>query len=446
MQKRLIALLATLAMIVAACSSGTGGEESTTTTAPANTTTTSTSTGDTSPPDSDDGGELEGTLTIFAIPNARPGLEAVIPAFEELHPNLTVEASYAEVDSMISTLRTQLSAGTAADIFSAWPGNGTPGSMENLVPGGFLMDLTDLELSSRIPSGFDSVTMVDGRRYILPTSIGAIGGIYNVQAVEEAGATVPTTWSEVLQFCDDARAAGKTAFALGAQTLWNTQLITYALTPTLVYGPNPNFDEKQAQELVSFSDSGWETAFERYVEMLEYGCFQDDVLGTAYEVATELVGTGDAFAMVSVTSTFAAVANHGAEGAEFKMFALPATDNPEDTWMPAGASGGIGANANAQNPEAARAFMEYLGLPDTMAVFADAVGQLPMIGLDTYDVPESLEVPVAHVNAGTIHPYIDQLWPNPQVQTAHFDAVQLVLGGQMSIADALQMMDDAYHG
>lgn len=433
--KRLTALLAALALVLVACGESDGPEATQAPDAPATTEDAS---------DTTTGGEATGgEMTVFAIPNARNGLEALIPQFEE-ESGVAVEDQYAEVDSMISTLRTQLSAGTAADVYSAWPGNGTPGSMENLVPGGYLMDLTDLELSANIPSGFDSVTMVDGRRYVLPMSIGAIGAIYNEQAVEDAGATIPTTWTELLEFCAAAEAAGKSAFALGAQTLWNTQLINYALTPTLVYGKNPDFDAQQAAGEVTFSDSGWVTAFEKYVEMQESGCFQDDPLGTSYEVATEMVGNGDAFAIVSVTSTFAAVEANAPEGATFNMFALPATDDPSETWMPAGASGGIGANANAANPEAAAAFMEFLATPENMAEYADVTGQLPMIGLDTYDVPEHLSVVVEHVNAGTIHPYIDQLWPNPEVQAAHFDAVQLVLGGQATIEEALQMMDDAY--
>src|SRR5690606_33281643 len=136
---------------------------------------------------------------------------------------------------------------------------------------------------------------------------------------------------------------------------WNTQLINYALTPTLVYGKNPDFDAQQAAGEVTFAESAWETALEKYDEMEESGCSQDDPLGTSYEVATAMVGNGDAFAIVSVTSTFAAVEANAPEGATFNMFALPATDDPSETWMPAGASGGIGANANAANPEAAAA-------------------------------------------------------------------------------------------
>lgn len=395
------------------------------------------------PPSEGDGA---GTLTIFAIPNGKAALDKLIPEFETANPKIKVEVTYAEVDSMISTLRTQLSAGTAADVFSAWPGNGTPGSMENLVPGGFLMDLSDMAFSKKIPSGFDSVTEVDGKRYILPMSTGAIGAIYNVKAVEDAGATVPTTWDEVLAFCDTAKKAGKTAFALGAQTLWNTQLIDYALTPTLVYGPNPNFDKEQAAGKVSFANSAWKDALEKNVEMLDRGCFQPDPLGTPYEGATALVASGDAFAIVSVTSTFAAIAATAPEGTELSMFALPATNNASDTWMPAGASGGYGANAKAKNPVAAKKFMEFLGSDKVMAEYATIMGQLPAITTDQYTVDPSLQVAVDHVKAGTIHPYIDQLWPNAKVQAAHFDAVQKVLGGTASIDDVLKEMDAAYKG
>jgi len=391
-------------------------------------------------------GDGAGTLTIFAIPNGKAALDKLIPEFETANPGIKVEITYAEVDSMISTLRTQLSAGTAADVFSAWPGNGTPGSMENLVPGGFLMDLSDMAFSKNIPSGFDSVTQVDGKRYVLPMSTGAIGGIYNEKAVADAGAKVPTTWDEVLEFCDAAKAAGKVAFALGAQTLWNTQLIDYALTPTLVYGPNPNFDKDQADGKASFADSAWKDALEKNVEMLNRGCFQADPLGTPYETATAMVASGDAFSIVSVSSTFAAIAATAPADATFKMFALPATNNASDTWMPAGASGGYGANAKAKNPVAAKKFMEFLGSDKVMAEYATISGQLPSIQSDLFTVPASLQVVADHVKAGTIHPYIDQLWPNAKVQAAHFDAVQKVLGGTASVDDVLKEMDAAYKG
>ena len=395
------------------------------------------------------GGEEEnetgaGTLTVVSIPNYQNSLPVAVEAFEEAYPDISVELEFVDVAALHTTLRTQLTAGTAPDVFTAYPGNGTPTAMEVLVPGGYLMDLSDLELNDRIPSGMDPVTMVDGKRYILPLSLGAIGGIYNDAALEETGLTAPTTWSEVLDFCADARAAGKVAYAYGAQTPWNNQLHLFPLTATLVYGQNPDFDEEQAAGEVSFSDSAWVDAMNQVVEMRDAGCFQDSPLGTAYEGAVELVGTGQALSIVSVSSTFAAVSAVAPEGSVFTFHAFPATDDPSETWIPAGGSGGYAINAAAKNPVAAKLFLDFLASDAMMAEIADIQGALPSISGADFTVPENLSEIMTFVDAGTIHPYADQLWPNPKVAETLMEQVQLVVGDQTSVEDALAAMDAAY--
>jgi raffinose/stachyose/melibiose transport system substrate-binding protein len=420
-QRRIKAIAAggiVAALALAGCSAGSAGEDENTTGA--------------------------GTLTVVSIPNYQNSLPVAVEAFEKANPDITVELEFVEVASLHTTLRTQLTAGTAPDVFTAYPGNGTPTAMEVLVPGGYLMDLSDLALNDRIPSGMDSVTMVDGKRYILPLSLGAIGGIYNEAALEETGLTAPTTWSEVLDFCTDARAAGKVAYAYGAQTAWNNQLHLFPLTATLVYGQNPDFDAEQAAGEVSFSDSAWADAFDKVVEMQEAGCFQDAPLGTAYEGAVELVATGQALSIVSVTSTFAAAAAAAPEGTVFTFHAFPATDDPSETWIPAGGSGGYAINAAAKNPVAAKKFLDFLASDEMMAEIAQIQGTLPSIASADFEVPENLAEIMTFVDAGTIHPYADQLWPNPKVAETLMEQVQLVIGGQTSVEDALAAMDAAY--
>ncbi|MGB4135567.1 MAG: extracellular solute-binding protein [Microbacterium sp.] len=381
---------------------------------------------------------------MLSIPNYKEALTQAAKEFETAHKDIKVKLTFAEVAAMQTTLRTQLTAGTAPDIFSAWPGNGTVASMEVLAPGGFLMDLSGLELDKNLPSGMDLVTKMDGKRYILPLTTGAIGMIYNEQAVEAASAKLPTTWSEVLGFCDAAKAAGKVAFAYGAQTGWQNQLINYALTATLVYGENPEFDAEQRAGKATFSDSGWKTALEKLVEMQDRGCFQPAPLGTSYETATSMVAKGDALSTVAVSSSYAAIVAAADTSTTFKMFALPATDDASQTWIPAGGSGGYAANAKAKNPVAAKLFLDFLASDKMQAEIGDMSGSLPAIMSDTYAVPEALTVVAEHVKAGTIHPYADQLWPSPKVSEAHISGTQQLLGGQASIADVLKAMDAAY--
>lgn len=385
-----------------------------------------------------------GVLTIVSIPNYQTSLPVVVEAFEQEHPDIDVQLEFVEVSALHTQLRTQLSAGTAPDIFTTYPGNGTPTAMENLVPGGYLADMSDLSFSAKLPSGMDETTMIDGKRYVLPLSMGAIGGIYNMTAMADVGLKVPETWSGLLQFCADAAAAGKVAYAYGAQTTWNNQLLAFPLSATLVYGADPDFTAAQNAGDATFSDSGWTEVYDRIGEMLDAGCFQPEPLGTSYEGAVDLLATGQALSMSSVTSTFSAALAAAPEGTEFLFGAIPATDDPEDTWISAGGTGGYSINAAADNPVAARLFMEFLGSDEMLAEVATLQNALPSIASDSFETPASLLPILDYVDAGKTHPYDDQLWPNAKVATVLMEQTQLFIGGQATAADVLAAMDAAF--
>ncbi|MBY6060993.1 ABC transporter substrate-binding protein [Microbacterium esteraromaticum] len=392
-----------------------------------------------------DGGDGSGagTLRVASIPNYQASLEALIPQFEKANPDIDVEVEFLDVASYHTTLRTQLTAGTAPDVFSVFAGNGTPTAMEVLATGGYLADLSDFAFNNGLSTGYDATTKVDGKRLVLPYAAGAIGAIYNEQAIEAAGATVPTTYGELLEFCDAATEVGKVAFALGAQTGWINQLFNYAFTATLVYGENPDFDEKQEAGKVTFADSNWDEAVAKVLEMQERGCFQEAPLGTAYEGAVEMVASGDALSMAAVVSTYGALRAAAPEGTTFNMFAIPATDDAADTWMPAGAGGTYAINAAAKNADAAAQFIEFLGSAEAQVQIAELQGS-PPANTTGWDAPAYLQVIVDHLADGTVHPYADQLWPNPKVAEMHINGMQQVLGGQTTVEQMLKDMDAAY--
>lgn len=388
----------------------------------------------------------KGVLKIASIPNYQSSLPQIVEAFEKEHPDIDVQLEFVDVAALHTQLRTQLAAGTAPDIFTTYPGNGTPTAMENLVPGGFLADMSDLGFSARIPKAMDQTTSMDGKRYVLPLSLGAIGGIYNETALAEVGLTAPTTWTEVLKFCSDAKAKGKVAYAYGAQTAWNNQLFAFPLSATLVYGKGSTFTADQAKGSATFADSAWTEVWKKVVEMQKAGCWQPEPLGTSYEVATSLVAKGDALAISSVTSTFAALAAAAPKGTTFAFHALPATDDPDETYISAGGSGGYSINAKAKNPVAAKLFMEYLGSDAVMAEVARLQNALPAIDSDAFETPASLKEIMPFVESGRIHPFDDQLWPNAKVATVLMEQAQLLVGGQSSVDQVLKEMDAAYSG
>lgn len=387
-----------------------------------------------------------GTLTISSVTVGQEAVEWAIEKFEAMYPDVVVQVDFAGTEQYQSVLRTQLTSGTGPDIMFVQPGDGTPSAMRSLAPPGFLADLSDMDFSSQVPASMDLVTAIDGARYFIPMSVSGIGVVYNETAFNELGLEVPNTWSGVLQFCADAQAAGKIPFALGAQTLWVTQLPNYALASTLVFGSaEADFDAQMAAGTTSFEESpGWNLTFEKYMEMVDASCFNDDVLGTAFETTIGQVASGEALSTIQVTAVAPAIAGAAPEGTVISMYPLPATDNPAETWMPAAVGAGFGINADAQNPVAARAFIDLLTDPEVLAEYATQTGAFPAIPTDAFEQPESLAFMADLIAQDKVYPFMDQLWPNARVQPAQYDGIQALLAGIGTISDLLAAMDAAY--
>ncbi|MTV26699.1 extracellular solute-binding protein [Nitriliruptoraceae bacterium ZYF776] len=430
--RRTLACALAAGLVLSACNASENGNDATDEDA-----------GSAAPEGDVDPGDLAGTLTLSGTASDRPAIEAVIELFEAEYPDITVQASFADTEPYQAALRTELSAGTAPDVMFAWPGNGNPGAIQLLAPEGVLADLSDRPWAADVPEGFRPVVEVEGELLVLPMAFSGIGPIYNQTVMDQLGAEQPTTWTELLDFCQTAQDEGVVAFALGNQADWVTQLIAYSLVATNVYSDNPDFDDQMAAGEATFVDSAWTQSMEQYLEMEEAGCFQPDPVGTSYETSIELVSGDEAAAVVQGTWAIALLEEQ-APDTEFVLGALPATDDADETMMPAAPSGTFAVNADPDEPDLAYAFIDFLATPEAVNAFATTGGSLPGIPNDEYDVPDTLSLLVEYQEAGRTVPFMDQQWPNPRVQEAHLTGVQELFSDQASIEDILQAMDDAY--
>ena len=386
------------------------------------------------------------TIRVSATVSDKPAMEAVIAAFAKQNPSDTVKGEYLDTEPMQAAIRTQLSAGNAWDVMFVWPGNGNPGALQVLQPYGYLTDLTDQPWASKIPAGLTSVTQVGGKTYLLPMAFSGIGAIYNETALKAIGATPPKTWTQLLAFCDTAKAKGKVAFALGNQTAWVTQLVDYALVPTTVYGTDPDFDSKLAAGTAHFAGSGWQAAMDKYLEMNQRGCFQKDPNGTTVDASVSLVAKGDAVGIVQGTFQLATIQKAAPAGTAFTMTALPATDDPAQFKMAGAAGASFGVNAKTKNKDLAMRFLTFMAQPETMNLWATTGGSLPAFANDAFTASPTLAEFITYQKAGKTVPFMDQLWPNPKVQAAHFAGIQDLFAGKSSVPSVLEQMQSAYSG
>jgi raffinose/stachyose/melibiose transport system substrate-binding protein len=381
------------------------------------------------------------TLTLASVDQG--SVEDVVKAFEAANPGVKVNFTTSGADQYQQQIRTQLSSGTAPDVMSVWPGNGNPGATYVLAKPGYLLDLSDQPWADKLPAAVKSVAQYEGKTYNAVFGLNGIGAIYNQQALDKAGLTPPSTWTELLAFCRAATAKGTPAFALGNQDNWVTQLVLYALVATTVYAKDADFDTKMQAGQATFTDSAWTAAMAKYLEMEKTGCFQKNPLGTNYEASQALAATGKTLGLVQGNWVIALLKQKNSAGT-FVLKALPATDDQAITIMPAAAGAGYGVNAKAKNKDLALKFVNFVMSPEGMSVFNAKQGSLPSLPDTGYAVDPSLTEVATFINEDRTVPFMDQLWPNAKVQQTMLSGLQEIFSGQSTPDKVLAAMDADY--
>ncbi|MGN9783969.1 ABC transporter substrate-binding protein [Nonomuraea sp. ZG12] len=372
--------------------------------------------------------------------------KAAVAAFEKANPGVTVKTIFTEDDaSYQQQIRTQLSSGTAPDVFRMWPGGGNTMAVRDLSKDGMLMDLSAERWAGGLGPDLKAVTSDPaGKVVAVPVTIGAIGAVWNDQALRASGLAKPATWPQVLAFCRDAKAKGVVPFALGLKSAWVTQLVPYALTASLVYGPTRDFTQRQLDGKAAFADSAWKQALEKYLEMRDEGCFNDSPNGVGYDEQMRMFGQGKALGVVHVLSAVQSAIEYAPQGTTFSMTPFPATDSADGTYVPVSVGIVYGVNAKAENPALAKKFMEFLASPEGQALYATASGSSPALTSPAFKA-DALQQPVLDaVESGRSTLYPDQSWPNAKVQQEHLTSIQELFNGTVDVPTVLSRMDKAF--
>ncbi|MBX3529642.1 MAG: extracellular solute-binding protein [Rhizobiaceae bacterium] len=385
---------------------------------------------------------FSGQLNVLCDAAKRAALQSACDKFGKLNPGLDIRLNAASVDQLMATVRMQYTSGTAPDIVPVWPGSGVPLSVHQVAPGGFLADLSDQPIAKAVPAFAKDVIEVDGKLYWYANQPSVIGGITNMRVIQKAGVKQPTTWPEFLDMCQKLKDQGIIPIALGNATQWNTQLITYALVATTVFKDNPAFPEDMKAGKVTFVGSGWEEALEKYMVLKDRGFFNDNPLGTSFEESQQLVASEQAAMAIHTAGTMAGMIKTAGHR-DFEMWPIPGRDDAAQTQVPVGITNGYGVFEQSKNKDAAVAFLNFMYEPEIQQDWATTT-LVPVFGM-----PPELTDPVyvgimKYVNEGKGALYMDNKWPNPRVQEAHFVGIHDLFSGKATIKDVLGRMDAAY--
>lgn len=394
--------------------------------------------------DADENAAGEGFSLMVAVANdGDDAYHQLVDAYSEA-TGVEVEVIDYPSEAYNQQVRTQLQAGTAADLMVLAPGTGQDISVLPLAEEGFLEPLDD-STAAIIPAGTEVQYEVDGDVYAQPNGLMPVGFVFNGTAAEEAGvSSFPGTFDELLDACGTARDGGKVFTALAGAAAPNTGMLGMNLAASRVYAEDPEWNSKREAGKVTFADSAWVDALQAVVDMNDAGCFQDGAAGSGFDAITNGVVSGTALTGI-VPGSAATSMNAAKEGLGIVVQAFPAPKG-SDQIVYASANYAFGLNAKSTDGAKASAkdFLKWMTEPAQAAKFADLYGMIPIVGADTENLLAPFQPISELISSGAYTGIPNAFWPNPSVYDALATGVQGLLTGQSTPEQVAEQMDQAW--
>lgn len=304
--------------------------------------------------DSAGSGDASGTVR-FLGPEDPKTFAPVIAAFEDEHPDITVEYSQVPFDQYATTLQQRLSAkDDTIDVFAVDQPN-----LAQIAAQGFLEDLSALKSQAEeatSPAQYE-INIYDDKMYALSIWNSTQMLFYNRAMLAAAGVEAPSvdpaerwTWEQVAD-------AGRAAQAAGAESglLLEQVEAYYQLQPLIESAGGGSGISGDDMLDVDVTDAGWEKALTWYADSFATGLsprgvggFQTSPVFTDQKVAFFVGGPWD-------VGNFAANADFDWGVAPHPSFDGGDAVTPTGSWS-------WGINTASTNKAAAQAFVEFAAL------------------------------------------------------------------------------------
>ncbi len=309
------------------------------------------------------------TLTIESWRNDDLAIwqEKLIPAFESKHPGIKVVFSPSAPTEYNAALNAKLDAGSAGDLITCRPFDA---SLE-LYNKKHLVDLTGLAGMENFSDVAKSAwTTDDGKTaFCVPMASVIHGFIYNKDAFDQLGLSVPTTEDEFFAVLDKIKADGNyIPMAMGTKDLWEAATMGYQNI-----GPNYWKGEEGRLALIKgeqkLTDEPWVEPYRVLAKWRDY--LGDGFEAQTYPDSQNLFTLGRAAIYPAGSWEIAGFNTQ----AEFKMGAFPPpVKKAGDTCYISDHNDiGIGLNAKSPNAEAAKTFLTWVASPEFADIYANAL-------------------------------------------------------------------------
>ena len=301
---------------------------------------------------------------------------------------------------------------------------GGDASYADFVDSNILADMTDYPGMANVQPAYQeimkSVTYVpmDGI-YGVPYIANAAGMLYNKDMFAEKGWTIPTTWTEFCDLCEQIKAEGEVLpLYLGFLDTWTILSPWNSMLVELV--PSDHIRKVNAGE-AKFADYYREPA-EKLLKLMEYG--EDGPMAYSYEDACTAFARGQS-AMFPCGS-FAVPQILGANpDMNIGLFAMPASDDPDDRIVVSGVDLCWNmTTANEDHRELVYEVIDVLNQPENLQTYIDDQKAIPCIEGD-FTLDPLFDDIQEFLDEGKVIDYPDHSYPSGMACDAQLQAFLL---------------------
>jgi raffinose/stachyose/melibiose transport system substrate-binding protein len=371
-------------------------------------------------------------------PNAE--YDALIAAFEEAHPNVTIEREVLPFSSLLSTIKLRLSSDDAPDVAEGNPGAQTDGA---LVQGGLIRPLDDYASLY----GWDEIWSQDTQATNLYSETGqfgsgdlygisprgeAVGVYYNRALLDDLGLEVPSTFAQFEDALDTARANGVTPLMLGEADGYTGDHVFMILANHFA-DPNETRAWVYGESGATFENAGTLEAATTLQKWSESGYFVDGFLGVKDADAQARFAQGEALFMTGISSIYAGLASGLGDDLGFML--LPPEKAGDDVYTTGSLSPGLHIAATSENPDVAAAWLNLLASPKGAQIISEQ-GGVPAVPLGADFEPDNptfaaiLDAWATLSSEGRLIPYLDAA--TSTMYDTLTPAVQNLMGGAIT--------------
>ncbi len=329
------------------------------------------------------GGDVSGEINFYHWRGEdREVIDELIASFTAQYPDATVAQTIDPSEQYQSTAAQKARDGSIGDALTALRG----AQFDQFVEQGLFVDLGDVEFAGNYVENLVEAGASDGVQYGFPYQLVFNMPLLNVDLAEQAGLSEPPgDWDAYLAALEAFRGLGVEPFVWPGNDPANGFQIINSLSMNLL--PEANAFAGIESGDFQATDDWWIEALTRFQELSQY--FQENFAGAGTDGLLALFAQGQAAILPTGSYQIGQVR---AAGGEFPIDMAPVMTNPageEPTYEGIhNATFILGVNAQAENPDGARAWLEFLSQPENAAVYANGTAQHVTVADVPYDNPD----------------------------------------------------------